>query len=134
MNAPEMAVPLWIASAIGTALLSAIGVLAAVIKWLSTQRETDRKELTAAKDKAEEGRLADLKASAALVRETHERVLPVLERVAREMQIRNDRALHRRSSSRGEDSDPPSALEDTATRLRRALVEIEGGNPDKVPQ
>jgi hypothetical protein len=50
------------------------------------------------------------------------------------MQIRNDRALHRRSSSRGEDSDPPTSLEDTATRLRRALHEIEGGNPDKVNQ
>ena len=126
-----MTIDLSIAIPIASSLVAAIGVLCAVIKWISNAREADRKELTAAKDKAEEGRLADLKASSALVRETHEKVLPMVGRVANEMRIRNDRAA-RRSAAREGDSDPPDRLEDTATRLRKALQEIEGGTTDKV--
>ena len=126
-----MTIDLSIAIPIASSLVAAIGVLCAVIKWISNAREADRKELTAAKDKAEQGRLDDLRASSALVRETHERVLPMLERLAIELRIRNERAARRRESREG-DSDPPDRLEDTATRLRKALQEIEGGTTDKV--
>lgn len=104
-------IPLSIAIPIASGLVVAIGALSGVIKWLA-----------AAKDRAEQGRLDDLRASSQLVRETHERVLPLLERISVEMRIRNERAAHRRSAREG-DSDPPERLEDTATRLRRISLE-----------
>lgn len=117
---PQILIPLVIAGPIASALVAAIVALVAAIKWLAT-----------AKDKAEQGRLDDLRASSALVRETHEKVLPMLERVAIELRLRNERAARRRESREG-DSDPPDRLEDTATKLRRIAVEIEGGTHDKV--
>lgn len=108
-------IPLSLAIPIASSLVAAIGGLVVAIKWLAT-----------AKDKAEQGRLEDLRASSALVRETSDRVLPVLERVAIEMRIRNERAARRRESREG-DSDPPDRLEDTATRLRRISLDRDRG-------
>lgn len=104
-------IPLEYVVAVGTPVVSA---LVAAIVWLAK-----------AKDRAEQGRLDDLKASSQLVRETHERVLPVIERISVEMRLRNERAARRHVTREG-DSDPPERLEDTATRLRRIAVEIEG--------
>ena len=92
-----------------------IGALVAAIVWLAK-----------AKDRAEQGRLDDLRASTALVRETSDRTLPLLERVAIEMRLRNERAA-RRSMAREVDSDPPDRLEDTATRLRRISLDRDRG-------
>ena len=71
------------------------------------------------KDKAEEGRLNDLRASGSETRSVLERVLPLLERVTTEMRLRNSRL---RPHSEISDSEPPAsgnALEDTLTRVKR---------------
>ncbi len=76
---------------------------------------------------AERGRLDDLKASTAAVGATQERALPLLERVATELRLINER---RRGRAAAETSDPPPSrpssadgIEETLTDLRRVEAE-----------
>ena len=119
MSAPDtVMIPLSYLVAVGTPVVSA---LVAAIAWLAK-----------AKDKAEQGRLEDLRAYGSETRALLERAIPVIERNNHELAARNERARRRQMSREG-DSDPPVSLEDTATKLRRIAVDLEGGTPHKDP-
>ena len=105
-----------------------IGALVAAIVWLAK-----------AKDRAEQGRLDDIRASSQVVRETQERALPLLDRTATELRLLNEYfarrlAMRAAQSMPDGDSDPPGPdnLEDTLTRLQRGKTK--GGPRNKVPQ
>ena len=118
MTPEAILIPLSYLVAVGTPVISA---LVAAIVWLAK-----------AKDRAESGRLEDLRAYGGETRVLLERALPVIERNNHELAARNERARRRQMDREG-DSDPPVSREDTATKLRRMAVEIEGGNPKKDP-
>lgn len=111
---PQILIPLPYLVAVGTPVISA---LVAAIVWLAK-----------AKDRAEQGRLEDLRAYGGETRVLLERAIPVIERNNHELAARNERARRRQMTREG-DSDPPERLEDTATRLRRIAVEDRGRDP-----
>ena len=118
MTPEAILIPLSYLVAVGTPVVSA---LVAAIVWLAK-----------AKDRAESGRLEDLRAYGGETRVLLERALPVIERNNHELAARNERARRRQMDREG-DSDPPVSREDTATRLRRMAADLEGGNPKKDP-
>lgn len=122
----SVTVILSIASGIVGALVTVIGILWRDRAARDVQHKEDLAAANAAREKAEAGRLDDLRAANSVVRETQEKTLPVLERVALELRIMNER---RSRKMKGDDSDPPRTsslpddLEDTVTRIRRAEEE-----------
>jgi hypothetical protein len=124
MSPDTILIPLSYLVAVGSPV---IGALVAAIVWLAK-----------AKDRAEQGRLDDLRASSQVVRETQERALPLLDRVATEMRLLNEyfarRLAMRAAQAVDGDSEPPGTdnLEDTLTRLQRGKTK--GGTRNKVPQ
>ncbi len=111
-------VPISITVVIGVAS-AIVSALATVIVYLERRNAALLKALA----KAEEGRLEDIRASGAAATAVLERVLPVLERVAVETRLKNERAARRQGL---EDSDPPrpsassDELAETVARVRRA--------------